>query len=87
MLGAGSNVSKMSQLSTMTLQRTLKRSVSCSGIGLHSGKKVRLRLKPAPVNHGIRFKRLDLDGLEVSATAERVAGMNYATELKDIRFM
>ena len=81
MLGAGSNVSKMSQLSTMTLQRTLKRSVSCSGIGLHSGKKVRLRLKPAPVNHGIRFKRLDLDGLEVSATAERVAGMNYATEL------
>ena len=71
----------MSQLSTMTLQRTLRRSVSCTGIGLHSGKKVRLRLKPAPVNHGIRFKRLDLDGLEVSATAERVAGMNYATEL------
>ena len=65
----------------MTLQQTLRRSVSCSGIGLHSGKKVRLRLKPAPVNHGIRFKRLDLDGLEVSATAERVAGMNYATGL------
>ena len=65
----------------MTLQRTLKRSVSCSGIGLHSGKKVKLRLKPAPVDHGIRFKRLDLDGVEVSATAERVAGMNYATGL------
>ena len=65
----------------MALQRTLRRSVSCSGIGLHSGKKVRLRLKPAPLNHGIRFKRLDLDGLEVSATAERVAGMNYATGL------
>jgi len=65
----------------MTSQRTLKRSVSCSGIGLHSGKKVRLRLKPAPVNHGIRFKRLDLDGLEVSATTERVAGINYATGL------
>jgi len=65
----------------MTSQRTLRRSVSCSGIGLHSGKKVRLRLKPAPVNHGIRFKRLDLDGLEVSATTERVAGMNYATGL------
>ena len=65
----------------MTSQRTLRRSVSCSGIGLHSGKKVRLRLKPAPVNHGIRFKRLDLDGMEVSATAERVAGINYATGL------
>ena len=65
----------------MTSQRTLRRSVSCSGIGLHSGKKVRLRLKPAPVNHGIRFKRLDLDGLEVSATTEQVAGINYATGL------
>ena len=65
----------------MALQRTLRRSVSCSGIGLHSGRKVRLRLKPAPINHGIRFKRLDLDGLEVSATAERIAGMNYATGL------
>ena len=65
----------------MTLQRTLRRSVSCSGIGLHSGKKVRLRLKPAHINHGIRFKRLDLDGLEVSAKAERVAGINYATGL------
>ena len=65
----------------MTAQRTLKRSVSCTGIGLHSGRKVTLRLRPAPLDHGIRFKRLDLDGLEVSATAERVAGMNYATEL------
>ena len=65
----------------MTLQRTLRRSVSCSGIGLHSGKKVRLRLKPAHINHGIRFKRLDLDGMEVSAKAERVAGINYATGL------
>ena len=65
----------------MTLQRTLRRSVSCSGIGLHSGKKVKLRLKPARVDYGIRFKRLDLDGLEVSATAERVAGINYATGL------
>ena len=71
----------MSQLHRMTLQRTLRRSVSCSGIGLHSGKKVKLRLKPARVDYGIRFKRLDLDGLEVSATAERVAGINYATGL------
>ena len=48
---------------------------------MHSGHKVTLRLKPAPVDHGIRFKRLDLDGLEVPATAARVAEMSYATGL------
>ena len=65
----------------MTIQRTLRRSVSCTGIGLHSGRKVTLRLKPAPADHGIRFKRLDLDGLEVPAVADRIAGISYATGL------
>ena len=65
----------------MTIQRTLRRSVSCTGIGLHSGRKVTLRLKPAPADYGIRFKRLDLDGLEVPAVADRIAGINYATGL------
>ena len=65
----------------MTTQRTLRRSVSCTGIGLHSGRKVTLRLKPAPTDHGIRFKRLDLDGLEVPAVADRIAGISYATGL------
>ena len=65
----------------MTPQRTLGRSVSCSGIGLHSGRKVTLRLRPAPADHGIRFKRLDLDGLEVPAAADRIAGISYATAL------
>ena len=65
----------------MTTQQTLRRSVSCWGIGLHSGQKVRLRLKPAPANHGIRFKRLDLDGVEIPALADRVARLAYATGL------
>ena len=65
----------------MVTQQTLRRSVSCSGIGLHSGHKVTLRLKPAPADHGIRFKRLDLDGLEIPATAARVTGIQYATGL------
>ncbi len=65
----------------MLTQQTLRRSVSCSGIGLHSGRKVTLRLRPAPANHGIRFRRLDLDGMEVPATAERVVRMSYATGL------
>ncbi len=55
--------------------------MSCSGIGLHSGRKVTLRLKPAPAHHGIRFKRLDLDGLEVPAVTDRIAGISYATGL------
>jgi UDP-3-O-[3-hydroxymyristoyl] N-acetylglucosamine deacetylase len=42
---------------------------------------VTLRLKPAPADHGIRFKRLDLDGLEVPAVADRIAGISYATGL------
>ena len=65
----------------MITQQTLRRTVSCSGIGLHTGHKVNLRLTPAPANHGIRFKRLDLDGLEIPATVSNVAKMHYATGL------
>ena len=62
-------------------QRTIRRPVACSGIGLHSGQKVTLRLKPAPQNHGVVFKRLDLDGLEIPADVCHVAGLHYATGL------
>ena len=65
----------------MNAQRTLRRSTSCAGIGLHSGKKVALSLRPAPVNSGIRFRRADLGGLEVPATVQHVGGINYATGL------
>jgi len=51
------------------------------GIGLHSGKKVTLSLKPAPADSGIRFRRADLGGLEVPATVQHVGGINYATGL------
>ena len=44
----------------MILQRSIKDSVSATGVGLHSGKKVKLTLKPAPENHGIVFCRTDL---------------------------
>ena len=62
-------------------QRTIRRPVACSGIGLHSGHKVTLRLKPAGVDHGIVFRRLDLDGLEIPADVAHVASMQYATGL------
>lgn len=62
-------------------QRTLRRPTSCAGIGLHSGSKVTLSLKPAPADSGIRFRRSDLGGLEVAASARHVGGINYATAL------
>ncbi len=65
----------------MNAQRTLRRSISCAGIGLHSGNKVTLTLKPAPADSGIRFRRADLGGLEVPATVQHVCGINYATGL------
>lgn len=41
-------------------QRTIKRDVSVSGVGLHTGQAVTLTFKPAPENHGYKFKRVDL---------------------------
>jgi UDP-3-O-[3-hydroxymyristoyl] N-acetylglucosamine deacetylase len=63
------------------LQQTVRRSVSCSGIGLHSGNRGTLRLKPAPENHGIIFKRLDLDGLTIRADVAHISRKYYATGL------
>jgi len=51
----------------MVYQQTIRRTVHCAGIGLHSGRKVTIALAPAPVGHGIRFRRVDLGGLEIPA--------------------
>src|SRR5256886_2508888 len=65
----------------MDAQRTLRRHVSCYGIGLHSGNKVRLSLRPAPADFGIRFRRTDLGDHEVPATVHHLAGIQLATGL------
>ena len=65
----------------MSQQQTIRRSTSCAGIGLHSGRKVTLSLKPAPANFGVRFRRSDLGDFEVPATVEHLGGINYATGL------
>ncbi|MEO8078096.1 MAG: UDP-3-O-acyl-N-acetylglucosamine deacetylase [Acidobacteriota bacterium] len=66
----------------MNAQRTLRRSVSCTGIGLHSGNKVTLSLKPAPADYGVRFQRADLGGLEIPATVTHLgSGIHYQTGL------
>jgi UDP-3-O-[3-hydroxymyristoyl] N-acetylglucosamine deacetylase len=65
----------------MDAQRSLRRQVSCVGIGLHSGNKVNLTLKPAPADFGIRFRRTDLGHREVPATVDNLGGIQLATGL------
>jgi UDP-3-O-[3-hydroxymyristoyl] N-acetylglucosamine deacetylase len=65
----------------MTYRRTLRREVACTGIGLHSGRPVRLRLLPAPAEHGVRFTRTDV-GVEVPATLAHIGGQDHATTLR-----
>jgi UDP-3-O-[3-hydroxymyristoyl] N-acetylglucosamine deacetylase len=61
-------------------QQTINTSVSCSGVGVHSGKTVSLTIKPAPVNHGIRFVRVDLPGAPgVTAHFNNVVDTSLAT--------
>ena len=65
----------------MDAQRTLRRQISCVGIGLHSGNRVNLRLRPAPADSGICFRRIDLGHYEVPATVHNLAGIQLATGL------
>jgi UDP-3-O-[3-hydroxymyristoyl] N-acetylglucosamine deacetylase len=62
-------------------QHTLATEVSLSGIGLHTGVTVNVRLCPAPANTGIIFKRKDLDGFTIEAQSRHVARVSYATSL------
>ncbi len=61
-------------------QQTLRRQVSCAGIGLHSGSKVSLTLKPAAADTGVVFRRADL-GIDIPANIDHVTAINYATVL------
>jgi UDP-3-O-[3-hydroxymyristoyl] N-acetylglucosamine deacetylase len=64
-------------------QRTLKESIQSSGIGLHSGDKVYMTLRPAPVNTGIVFRRLDLpEPVDVPANALNVTETMLGTTLE-----
>jgi len=62
-------------------QRTLKEPIECGGIGLHSGKKVHLRLLPGAIDTGIVFRRTDLGGWEIPAEASQVNRCDFATTL------
>ena len=66
----------------MLRQRTLKSLVRAAGVGLHTGQKVRIALRPAPVNTGIVFRRVDLaQPVDVPARAELVGEARLASTL------
>lgn len=68
----------------MIRQRTLRNSIRATGVGLHTGKKVYLTLRPAPVDTGIIFRRVDLDPVvEVAARAENVSDTQLSTTLSN----
>ncbi|MFD0762168.1 bifunctional UDP-3-O-[3-hydroxymyristoyl] N-acetylglucosamine deacetylase/3-hydroxyacyl-ACP dehydratase [Lutibacter aestuarii] len=64
-------------------QKTIKQEVTLSGVGLHTGNKVTMTFKPAPVNHGYAFVRIDLEGEPViEASAEYVINTQRGTNLE-----
>ena len=66
----------------MIKQRTLKNVIRAMGVGLHTGKKVYLTLRPAPIDSGIRFRRIDLAiPVEILARPEKVGDTNLSTTL------
>lgn len=66
----------------MIKQRTLKNPIRATGVGLHTGEKVYLTLKPAPIDAGIVFRRTDLNPVvEIEAKAENVGDTTLSTTL------
>jgi UDP-3-O-[3-hydroxymyristoyl] N-acetylglucosamine deacetylase len=66
----------------MNLQRTLKKEINCFSVGLHTGRKVNMKIKPAPVDTGIIFVRKDLPDAEpIHANYSNVCDTMLATSL------
>jgi len=67
----------------MLKQRTLSSKIRASGVGLHTGKKISLTLKPAPSNSGIVFKRTDVESAPIKASLENVFDTRLSTSLSN----
>ncbi len=64
----------------MSHQRTLKNVIRATGVGVHTGKKIYLTLRPAPENVGVVFRRVDLDPIvEIPASAEYIGDTSLST--------
>src|SRR5436305_11788164 len=62
------------------MQRTLKAPIGCVGVGLHSGRRITLRLAPAAADTGIVFRRTDL-GIDIPARFDHVVDTRLCTVL------
>ena len=62
-------------------QTTIGKQIEISGVGLHTGVDVNMRLRPAPENTGYIFVRTDLDDFEIPASVEYISHCSYATTL------
>jgi UDP-3-O-[3-hydroxymyristoyl] N-acetylglucosamine deacetylase/3-hydroxyacyl-[acyl-carrier-protein] dehydratase len=68
-----------------TKQKTIAKETTLTGVGLHTGKEVRMTFKPAPVNHGFAFARVDLEGTPVvEADANYVVNTQRGTVLEKL---
>tara|TARA_B100001175_G_C19405546_1_gene588452 strand:- start:10 stop:1041 length:1032 start_codon:yes stop_codon:yes gene_type:complete len=76
------NLRKNKKALPMLKQRTLKNIIRATGVGLHTGEKVYLTLRPAPENTGIVFTRIDLDPIvQIEAKASNVGETTLSTTL------
>src|SRR6478609_3259722 len=66
-----------------TKQHTIKKAVTVSGVGLHTGVHASMTFVPAPSNHGIKFQRIDLDGQPtVDADVDNVVDLSRGTTIE-----
>lgn len=69
----------------MVKQKTIKTEISLTGVGLHTGKEVAMTFKPAPVNNGFTFVRVDLEGQPIiEADANYVVNTQRGTNLEKL---
>ena len=72
-------------METMVKQKTIRTEISLTGVGLHTGKEVKMTFKPAPVNNGFTFVRVDLEGQPVvEADANYVVNTQRGTNLEKL---
>lgn len=72
-------------METMVKQKTIKAEISLTGVGLHTGKEVKMTFKPAPVNNGFTFVRMDLEGHPIiEADANYVVNTQRGTNLEKL---
>ena len=67
----------------MIKQRTLKNTIRATGVGLHTGNKIYLTLRPAPIDTGIVFRRVDLENvIDVLACPQNVSDTRFSTTIE-----